>query len=284
MPNLKFEAIGTSWIIDIYENVEIDILPIIQKRIDIFDKNYSRFRKDSLVTEMSEKSGVYLLPNDAKIMMDLYFDIYKLTDGLVTPLVGNLISDAGYDSKYSLKTKEILTSPLSWNDALEYNYPTLIIKKPVLLDFGAIGKGYLIDIIGKLLDGNNITKYCIDAGGDMIHENNAFITVGLENPNNFDQVIGTYPLLNNALCGSAGNRRKWNNFTHIINPKTKSSPTHIQAVWTIAKSTILADAMSTCLFFVEPNILVGKYDFEYVIVHANNSVEVSDNFKGEVFS
>ena len=58
-----FEAIGTKWQIDILEPIEKErsdaLLLRIKERIAEFDKNYSRFRSDSLVTEMSRRAGKY---------------------------------------------------------------------------------------------------------------------------------------------------------------------------------------------------------------------------------
>jgi thiamine biosynthesis lipoprotein len=211
------------------------------------------------------------------------------TGGLVTPLIGNLISDAGYDAKYSLKQRKELEAPPTWDEALEYKHsdkghpPILIVKRSVLLDFGAAGKGYLIDIVGEVLESNGISRYCINAGGDILYKNKTPLRVGLEDPENMDKVVGVCNLEGGSICGSAGNRRKWGKFTHIINPKTLESPTDIIAVWVTAKTALVADALATCLFFVPASALVGAYDFEYVLIRKDRSFEKSDHFPGELF-
>lgn len=110
MTQFNFDGIGTSWQIDIYQEVskekEAEILLRVRARIEIFDKNYSRFREDSLVTAMSKTAGVFALPIDAKPLLALYQDLYKITGGLFTPLVGDILSAAGYDEKYSLRQKK----------------------------------------------------------------------------------------------------------------------------------------------------------------------------------
>jgi thiamine biosynthesis lipoprotein len=217
-------------------------------RIDIFDKAYSRFRSDSLVTEMSKKAGTYVLPDDAEPMLSLYYDLYRKTSGLITPLIGNIISDAGYDAEYSLNQKKELEVAPTWEEVIEYFHPKLIIKKPALLDFGAGGKGYLVDLVGEVLEANGISEYCIYAGGDILHKNKTPLRVGLENPVDTSQVIGVYTLGNGSICGSAGNRRTWGNFTHVINPKTLTSPKDILSVWVSAKTAMLADSLATALF------------------------------------
>ena len=288
MTQFNFEAIGTVWQIDIYRELsgeqESELRGLVMDRIELFDKTYSRFRPDSLVTRMSKETGMYLLPADAQFLFDLYYDIYKRTDGFVTPLIGNLISDAGYDAEYSLTQKKELQIPERWEDVLDYRFPSLTIKKPVILDFGAGGKGYLIDIVSNVLEDNGVSQYCIDAGGDILYKNTTPIRIGLENPENTDQVIGIYTLTDGSICGSAGNRRVWSTFTHIINPKTLVSPADILSVWVVAKTAFVADLLATCLFFVAAERLLDRYDFQYVILKADHSIERSENFKGELFS
>ncbi|MBP6884726.1 MAG: FAD:protein FMN transferase [Candidatus Pacebacteria bacterium] len=287
MVQFNFEAIGTHWQIDIYQDIssfkEEEILVSVKNRIEIFDKTYSRFRTDSLVTEMSKKVGIYILPDDAKEMLAVYRDLYIRTNGHVTPLIGNIISDAGYDAEYSLKQKKDLFEAPKWENVIEYVYPALTVKQPVLLDFGACGKGYLVDIVGGVIEACGIFQYCIDAGGDILHKGPNSIRVGLENPENNTQALGIYTLQNGSICGSALNRRKWENFTHVINPKTLTSPKEILAVWVATQTALVADALATGLFFESAKAFRDRYDFEYLIVRSDFSIEKSPNFSNELF-
>ena len=288
MPQFNFEAIGTAWQIDIYEGIsdaeEASVLSKIKNRIELFDQAYSRFRSDSLVAKMSKETGTFTLPADADKMFSLYRDLYVRTGGLFTPLVGDLLSDAGYDAQYSLRQKKELQIPPAWDDVMEYGDSRIRIKKPVMLDFGAGGKGYLIDLVGQVLEENTIHEYCIDAGGDILQKSKTPIRVGLENPENVYQVVGVCTLANASICGSAGNRRAWGDFTHIINPKTLSSYGDIIAVWVVADTALVADALATCLFFVPASTLASAYEFEYVLIRKDHSIEKSANFKGQLFA
>ncbi len=118
MAQFKFKAIGTSWIIDIYDVIdsqkESDLLSAINKRIDEFDKAYSRFRPDSIVSQISKKAGVYKFPADSKLLFSTYYNLYKLTKGFFTPLVGQMLVDAGYDVNFSLKQSKELSVPPAW--------------------------------------------------------------------------------------------------------------------------------------------------------------------------
>lgn len=287
--SFSFDAIGTGWQIDIYQDIsdiqQQEVLDAIMERIELFDVTYSRFRKDSLVTAISNNDGVYELPPDAELLMRVYKSLYEITEGRMTPLIGQVLVDAGYDANYSLERRKELVQPPAWEEVLDYKHPVLTTKKPVLLDFGAAGKGYLVDIVGDILREKSIESFCIDAGGDMYYQNKSdtSLKVGLENPEDFSQVIGVVELVNSSLCGSAGSRRKWAEFNHIIDPFELSSPKDTVATWVIAKTTIMADALASGLFFVPASAFAGHYDFEYLMLKSDHSFEKSTNFPGEIF-
>lgn len=285
----RFAAIGTEWTIDIFEpltdNLAGTVELAVRERIAQFDAQYSRFRDDSLVTAMARKASTYTLPPDAQPLFDLYRDAYTLTDGAVTPLVGQLLSDAGYDAAYSLKPGT-LRRPPQWEEVLHYAYPQLTVRQPALLDVGAAGKGYLVDLVADVLRAYGVREFCVDAGGDMTYQNAADepLRVGLEHPAEPEHVIGVAELpAGRSLCGSAGNRRAWAGLHHIMDPRTLASPHRIRAVWVTASNTMLADMLATCLFFVPPETL-KQYTFEYALVRDDLSLEHSAHFPASFFT
>jgi thiamine biosynthesis lipoprotein len=276
---ISFDAIGTKWSIDITSVISssnwVSLQLVIAERIEAFDAAYSRFRPDSLVSTMAKRPGEYELPPDGYRLLQFYNELYRATDGRVTPLVGKVLSDIGYDADYSLQPKAEPVSPPAWRDALDYTPDHIILKRPALLDFGAAGKGYLIDIIAGLLNFFGADSFVINAGGDMLHrgKNKDHITVGLENPLDTSQVIGTVSLGDMSLCASAGSRRKWSGYHHIIDPVSLASPQGIIATWVIAADTMTADGLATALFFTDPQKLMKKFDFSYALL--DNHMELS---------
>lgn len=284
----EFTAIGTQWWIGLYEPVTEQVFEQlkqqIQARIEIFDQTYSRFRPDSVVTQMSQKAGVYNLPKDSIRLLATYRSLYEMSGGAVTPLVGQVLADAGYDATYSLRPSAMTPAP-KWDDVMAVNSNVVTIKQPVLLDFGAAGKGYLVDIVSDLLRDAGINAFCVDAGGDMYcHGLENLMKIGLEHPDDLTQIVGVAQITNGALCGSAGNRRAWAGYHHIMDPQLLQSPEAIKAVWTYASDCLTADCLSTALFFVSPIELQKQYSFEYCIVFADDSVEQSNNFPAKLFS
>lgn len=289
MTQFSFEGIGTHWKIDISKELsskeEALLLDKIKQRIEVFDKHYSRFRSDSLVTKMSKSEEEYTLPPDADKMISTYKRVYEITSGLVTPLIGQVLVDAGYDAEYSLVPKKPVT-PKKWEEVMEWQSPVLKMKRPEILDFGAGGKGYLVDIVSELLEKENILDYCVDAGGDIRQRSSKgeSLLVGLEHPQDLESVVGQVSILNKSLCGSAGNRRQWDDYNHVINPETLKSPKHILAIWTMAQDTLTADILTTALSFVSPEVLQKHFAFEYFILNSDLTYLKSSGFKAELFT
>ena len=287
MVSFSFEAIGTSWVIDI-DDINLKKQKILEqeilRRIEEFDKTYSRFREDSLIFRISKSPGNYVFPKEDKVLFELYKKLYNLSGGLFTPLVGNLLEDAGYDANYSLTPKK-LRKVLMWEEVMKYSHPNLNIKKPITLDFGAAGKGYLIDIVGGILEKAGIKSFCIDGGGDILYKNASkkSIKIGLEHPKDINQVIGVVELLNESICGSSTNRRSWGRFHHILNPRTRTPEANILSVWVIAKTALLADGLTTTLFFVDPEKLKKEFNFEYLILYPDFTIKKSANFSAELY-
>ncbi len=285
---ITFDAIGTSWSINVFETLrQTDsglLKDAISQRISVFDKAYSRFRSDSWVSEIAKKQGTYTIPPDGEPMFSLYEKLYKLTGGAMTPLIGRAMEEAGYDANYSLVPKEIHTVP-TWEEVVAFSFPKLELKAPVLFDFGAMGKGYLVDIVGGVMEDRGVTNYCIDAGGDILYKTSSKkqLEVGLEHPGDKSQVIGVATILNQSICGSAGNRRKWANFHHVIDPHTLTSPKEILATWVVAKTAILADALTTALFFAKPEILIPEFEFDYLVIDEDYQVDKSENFPATLY-
>ncbi len=280
---MQFDAIGTRWTIDVAAPLPATIQRSIYRRVELFDRIYSRFRDDSLIGLLTKKPGTYTFPEDSVELVRWYQLLYVATEGALTPLVGAALSSLGYDKNYSFTAGDVRPVEL-WEDVMTWHGPTVSIRKPVTLDFGAAGKGYLVDIIGNLLEANGIGEYVIDASGDIRHRGGDTQTIGLEHPDDPTRVIGTAILRNASLCASATNRRKWGDgLHHVIDGRTAIPTENVVATWVVADDTMIADGLATALFFSEPTQLQKCAPFEYVRLFSDGTLERSKDFEGELF-
>jgi len=252
--------------------------------IERFDRDWSRFRDDSLVTRISKQGGTYRLPATAAPLLETYRALYEATDGRVSPLVGRALENLGYDSAYSLRDTGLRAATPTWDDALAWDGETLTALNPVLLDVGAAGKGYLVDIVGRLLVAAGIDGFVIDASGDILHAGDRPIRVALEHPRDATKAVGVVDLMGASLCASASNRRSWGEgLHHIIDATTGLPADHVIATWAIAATALEADGLATALFLADPARLARDFDFDYVRMFANGRIERSTHLDGELF-
>ena len=281
--SLSFEAIGTLWLIETDTPLSTRLTQKIFKRIESFDKTYSRFRSDSLVSQIAKKEGIYTFPNDAVELFAFYKKIYDVTNGKVTPLIGGVLEKAGYDATYSFVETAQTKLPL-WDEALQWNGNIVKVHMPVTLDVGAAGKGYLVDLVCGLLDVEGITNYIIDAGGDVRHKGALENKVGLEDPYDPSRVIGAIDVKDKSICASAINRRAWGDGVHhIFDPDFMKPTKEIIATWVIADTAMIADGLATALFFVDPNVLRKQFNFEFLRMRHNGAIDYSTAFEGRLF-
>lgn len=285
-----FEAIGTRWSIEVRQELSasdsVQLLKRIRACIEEYDRSYSRFRSDSTVHRMSQSPGIYALPPSAEELFSTYRVFYDATDGKVTPLIGDVLIAAGYDAGYSLAQNGELRTPPAWDSVFDYIDRKVTMKTPAMLDIGAGGKGHLVDLVGSVLEIEGVKSFVVDAGGDILVRDASPVRIGLEDPTDVSQVIGIATITSRSICGSAGNRRAWGDYHHVIDPHTLRSPRDILAVWAIADRAFHADMLTTALYFVSPETLKERltFPFEFAVLYADGSLAHSKDFPGEFFT
>lgn len=286
------ETMGTVWNIQIVDILKEDFNKISKEIIsylDEFNIQYSRFRKDSLVTELSLRSGQMTVPHECVEMLSLYSRMSELTHGLFNPFIGHTLSDLGYDSEYSLKEKTSVRPTPNFSDAIEIlDDKTICIREPVLVDFGAIGKGFAVDAVSAMILDKGYASI-VDGSGDMKNTSDTELKIGLEDPEDMTKVIGSLKIHTGSIASSSGNRRFWKGRDgerrhHIIHPQTYESPKFIRASWVKHASCAVADALATALFLVPPDMFSESYDFEYILINKDRKVKKSFGLDMQLFS
>lgn len=288
MKKFEYNSMGTLWEVTIWDQISEEIFEelknLIIKMSEDFDKTYSRFKKDSLVWQISKIKGKYEVPPDFIAMLKIYFDLYLPSDKKLNPLIGFTISDLGYDADYSLSPKEtIRPTPDLFESVSILDERQIEIREEVLFDFGALGKGYAVDKIRDILKKKGVKKFLVNGSGDIYYQGQDKIKVGLEDPDDPTKVIATVKMQQGAMCASGINRRKWRDLHHVIDPQiSSSSKGKIVSSWVTSDNTAIADALASCLFFVEPETL-RDFKFEYCILDERRQAKFSTGFGAKFF-
>jgi FAD:protein FMN transferase len=292
MFRFTFDAIGTTWEIDTPSPLEMLARRRILGRIERFDVTYSRFRPDSLVSRIasSPEGGCFTFPEDATALFELYDRLHTCTEGAVDPLVGRDLELLGYDRTYSLTPDMAGLQCHSrarprWSKDVRREGPSLLTQRPLVVDVGAAGKGYLVDIVACILREEGLSSFLVDASGDLLHSGASPLRIGLEHPFDAGLAIGVAHLKDRALCASAVNRRAWGDgLHHVIDGRTGVPVSDVVATWVVADDAATADGLATALFFVPADRLAHGFRFSWVRMFADGRAEVSADFDGELFT
>jgi thiamine biosynthesis lipoprotein len=277
-----FPALGTAWDITLPQAVPAALKTAVRGELDRIDRTWSRFRTDSMVASMAREAGTYPVDPSDQPLLDLHRTLYDLTGGMVTPMVGQTLADAGYDADYSLRPAASVAPVPAWDDVLAEWQGQIEVQSPCLLDVGATGKGFAVDRVSALVRSAGFDEFLVNGSGDM-RAGSAPHRIALEHPSDPTKAIGTVVIENNAICGSASNRRAWADWHHIVDPVSSTPTREVVATWVIADDTMVADGLSTALFFTSAHKLMTHFAFDYVVVRANGTVEHSHARELELF-
>lgn len=281
----SFDGIGTRWEISTPRPLDAALRGRLLAVVERYDGEWSRFRSDSTVSAMARQPGRFKLPAEAAALGRLYRRLYDITAGAMTPLIGGSLERLGYDASYSLQPAGSPVPAPRWEDALDWDGSELTTTVPLVLDIGAAGKGQLVDLLAAELRSHGEETFLIDASGDLLHSGREPVTVALEHPYNPSEAIGTVSLAGGALCASASNRRAWGDGLHHVLDGTTGRPvTTAVATWTMADSTMVADALATALFFAPGAVLEESFDFSWLTVFSDGSAAYSAGFEGTLFT
>lgn len=282
-PSWTFDAIGTRWEILTDLPLDADARAAVTALIEEFDRDWSRFRPDSLVARLARSGGDAKAPGDTTAMLDAYGSLSAASGGAVNPLVGDALARRGYGMDYTLSDAGATAAPAAWAELLSWDDDVLTLHAPATIDVGALGKGRLVDrVLARLatdLDGTIV----VDASGDLAVRGGP-LRVGLEHPYDRSRAIGVAEVTDGALCASATNRRTWGNgLHHVVDARTGEPVRTVAATWARARDAMRADAIATALFFDGGPELAHQWNVDWVRMRTDGRVEWSAGAEGWAF-
>ena len=254
--NLKIirgNAIGTTFSIRYLSASTINFESKIDSLIKAINKSTSTYIPTSDISRINK--------GDTTVVIDAYFEevfsksekIYTETNGDFDPTIGVLVNAWGFgpgnkvENLDSLKIEELLK--FVGFEKVEIKSGKVIKQSPeIYFDFNAIGKGYLVDVVGRLFEQYNIQNYLVEIGGEIrargVNEKNIPWRIAIENPN-FDgtRSFASTLQLHDESIATSGNYRKFRTtksgkkYVHTINTKTGyASESNLLSASVISKS------------------------------------------------
>lgn len=243
---------------DILEKAE-EILGKLEADMTIWDRpEPSEIMK---LNEASGKSSVSLSLDSAKVLR-IAVNFARLTGGAFDPTVGNLVKSWGVATDNPrVPSQEEIDRGLSlvgWQQVEENSEGFFLPREGMMLDLGAIAKGYAADRLRELFLEEGLTSGIIDLGGNLFllgrKSDGSPWKVGVQDPflprGNY---LGIIPVTDKSLVTSGIYERKFEvdgiSYHHILDPTTgRPADNELAGVTIVHNPSVEADALSTGVF------------------------------------
>lgn len=212
-----------------------------------FEQKYSRFLSGNYLEAINTHLHTWQ-DVDAETWELLTFakEVYDRTHGAFDISVASVLEAAGYDRNYSLTPQKKPGTHGMFE--LDRQRGQVFLTAPI--EFGGFGKGWMLDTFSRLI-AQELSVF-ISGGGDIYarghDEKGNPWRIHLEDPSDPTRVLGFFDVTDGFAASSAGNRRRWGTWHHLIHPQTQSPACDMLAVYTQGRSGAMVDACATSLF------------------------------------
>ena len=287
---------------------------IVEEELDSFHKLYDIYHAyegiANLYTVNERIDGAHReVLVDARIMDLLAFgvEMYEKTDGRVNVAMGSVLSLWHTYRSEGIENPEQATLPpmAELEEAsrhtdihamiLNEEKNSVYLSDPqMLLDVGAVAKGYAAEMVAKRLEAEGIVGYVLNLGGNVRtlggHTDDTPFSIGVENPKKESEepYISIVDLYGESLVTSGSYQRYYTvegkNYHHIIDPNTLMPAVGYRLVSIMCPSSAQADVLSTALFMLPleegERLLAEEFsDADALWVLEDGTVHTTDGWK-----
>lgn len=232
-----------------------------QKKLKHIDYLFSNYRDDSVLFKVNQSAGKgpVEVPEEFFRLTELSINYSELTEGSFDISVGRVFELW----KNSAKSNKLPEKEQIWNALKCTGYEKIVLdgKKRTVsfdsdcleLDYGAIGKGYAVDEVVKIIRSYGIKKGLINFSGNIFAldkpDDEKGWETGIKDPFNKGSVIDLI-FIDNLGVATSGDYEKYflingKRYSHIIDPATGYPVEKLSSVTVVADSATKADALST---------------------------------------
>lgn len=229
------------------------------------DAKLNKFSKGSELDRLNQAAGV-----EPVEVSNLTFDVIQqsvqiaeMTQGAFDPTIGPLVALWGFGSEgqQRVPSAEAVETTLKLVDyrkvVLDQEKKTVYLtQKGMVLDLGAIAKGYAVDQAVSILTKNSITSALVSAGGSIYtigrKEDHSPWQIGIRDPAAKGKVVGYVQLENQAIDTSGDYERffwtEGKKYNHILDPRSGYPVQGVSGCTVIMAEASQADAFATAVF------------------------------------
>lgn len=282
-----FKGLGTFFWVELFlhgDEKRDDLQAVqasLEETITSFDNTYSRFKETSLLSELNREG---IIPYDEHLaeMVKHARKASYITDNIFSIFIKEALEEKGYGEHLLQKT--VVKKGEKSDVVINEKTVTLLGDKGI--DLGGVGKGYLIDLLSRILkEKYNLHYFVINGGGDIFVTSNHGLPIELylEHPINQGEYIGTINVKDKAFCSSSSFKRRWKKdgkeVNHFIADKEVWAASYV-----LSDTATIADMYAT-VFCIESNNkqeldrLAQTTEVDYTVITKEGEMIQSEGFK-----
>ena len=262
------------------------IFKCLQDELERLESKYSRFRKDSLLSQINLGKEVNI-DNETISLLEHAFNCFEQSEGLFDVTAGRLNSLWDFKKK-KVPSQEEISYALSVTDFSKVSWNNGILSMPagMNVDFGGIVKEYAADTLAVLAKKFGVQYGLINLGGDIAIVGNKpdgiAWKVGITDPRGTETKIASIDVYSGGLATSGDYKRYFiyegKRYSHILNPKTGFPCAGLRAVSVAANLCTVAGSIATIAMLKdEPEAIKWLNDLEVPFVAMDSNLSMLRN-------
>ncbi|MCC5895447.1 MAG: FAD:protein FMN transferase [Alkalibacterium sp.] len=260
--------LGTVANIRVYNEGKEEALDKAFDRVQELDEWFAMQNPESEISEVNRQAGIEPVAVSEEVFHVMERALYyaEESDGSFDPTIGAVTSLWGIGQDYAaVPDADELAEVLNVVDYRmveldEENQTIYLQEEGMVLDLGAIAKGYITDEAARVLVEEGVNTAIIDLGGDIVVVGNSTRgedepwNVGIQNPyGERGEILGMVPVSDKAIVTSGVYERLIrdgdNEYHHLMNPDTGYPiDNNISGISIIADNAMDADALANIAF------------------------------------
>lgn len=241
-----------------YHLLATQIANIAIADIERLEAKYSRYRQDSLLSQINQvaaKGGSITVDEETASLLNYADTCYQQSDGLFDITSGVLRKAWQFNVNTLPSDAHIseLKSHVGWHK-INWSIPTLkFLESGMEIDFGGIVKEYAADRAAELCRNAGAVHGIINLGGDVKiigpKPDARPWQIGINHPRQSHTILCTLSLQHGAVATSGDYQRfiliDGIRYTHLINPKTGYPVKKMTSVSVLSDYCVIAGSAST---------------------------------------
>lgn len=289
----SFFAMDTYLLFTAYgENAEKELLKVKEKIMEL-EQKWSVTDENSEIYAINHSAGQKVeVSEETNELISFALDMAKDTDGALEPTIYPVLRAWGFTGGENRIPSETEIQQLLQKvgyEKVEMDESGVRLDADMMLDLGAVGKGYAGDVAAGLLRENGITSALLDIGGNIqavgTKPDGSDWRLGLRDPFS-GGTIGVICVSDLAVVTSGNYERYFvgedgKQYGHIMNPDTGYPvENELASVTIIAREGKLCDALSTSLFVMGLDKATDywrqKQNFEMILITEDGKIYLTE--------